>query len=95
MRPFPPGRQLNDYFVKDPPPNYPEIARMFRRSGEGLFELIIDFGTGKVQQVHVLRSTGVKILDDAGAVTFLQWRAKPRLLRRAVIPLEFRGPSRF
>jgi TonB family protein len=42
-----------------------------------------------VDRVNVLKSTGSKILDDSVVATFQQWQAKPRMIRRAVFPVEF------
>ena len=87
--PFPPLGTVKSYFSYTPPPDYPRSARTSRRTGKGWFELNIDFESGRVLQVHVLKSTGVKILDDSAVAALLQWRAKPRRLRRAIMPVEF------
>jgi phosphoribosylformylglycinamidine (FGAM) synthase-like amidotransferase family enzyme len=39
----------------------------------------------------VLKSTGVKILDDSAACAFVQWKAKPNRLDHAVVPANFTG----
>ena len=88
-RPFPPDGTARSYFAFMPPPPYPKAARYARQKGKGWFELIIDFPTGRVEQVKVLKSTGSKLLDDSTVATFLQWRAKPRVLHHAVLPVEF------
>jgi TonB family protein len=90
--PFP-SPSLKPYFAYMPYPNYPELALLSRRVGKVWFELSIDRQSGKVRQVKVLKSTGVKILDDSVAAAFLQWRAKPGLLQHAVIPVEFQMES--
>lgn len=87
--PFPPLGTTRSYFTFSPPPDYPRDARKSRRADKGWFELNIDFESGRVRQVHVLKSTGVKILDDSVVATLLQWRARPRVLHHAVIPVEF------
>ena len=79
------------YFVKSALPNYPTTAYRFHRQGNGWFRLNIDSATGVVTSVKVLKSTGVKILDDSAAVAFMQWRAKPRLIDHAIIPVHFVG----
>lgn len=88
--PFPPLGTSRAYFTAMPPPPYPKAARYARQQGKGWFELIIDFSTGRVKEVHVLKSTGTKLLDDGVVATFMQWRAKPRVIRRAVLPVEFK-----
>jgi TonB family protein len=72
-----------------PQPSYPESAPRFRLGGRGWFELSIDFASGRVQQVKVLESTGIPILDAAAIKAFREWRAKPGVLHRAVIPVTF------
>ena len=85
----PPPTELNAYFTKAYPPKYPEIAKAWHKSGKGWFRLSIDRSNGKVTEIKVLQSTGVKILDDSIAATFLQWKAKPNMLDHAVIPFEY------
>lgn len=82
---------LRPHFVKKPVPNYPQAAYTWHRQGSGWFRLNIDQATGKVTSVKVLKSTGVKILDDSAAVTFMQWRAKPHLIDHAILPADFMG----
>ena len=79
------------YFLEIHRPNFPDTAATLHKSGEGCFRLTIDRATGAVTEVKVLKSTGVKILDDSAAATFLQWKAKPHLIDHAVLPVEF-GP---
>ena len=85
----PPSAHLLSYFVKAFPPNYPDIAITQHKRGNGLFRLTIDRPTGKITAVKVLKSTGIKILDDSAAAAFLQWKAKPNRLDYIVIPVSF------
>ena len=87
--PFPPPGTVRSYFTDMPGPDYPRAARLKGQQGKGWFELLIDFSTGQVDRVNVLKSTGSKILDDSVVATCQQWRAKPRMIRRAVVPVEF------
>jgi protein TonB len=87
--PFPPQGMMRSYFSYMPPPEYPKAVRGDRRGGKGWFELEIDRVSGRVQQVKVLRSTGVKLLDDSVLASLRQWRAKPGVIQHAVIPVEF------
>src|SRR5947209_6460706 len=86
---FPPRGTVRSYFTSTPAPDYPRAARVKGQQGKGWFELVIDFSTGHVDRMSVLKSTGSKILDDSVVATFQQWRAKPRMIRRAVFPVEF------
>src|SRR3954452_10665329 len=87
--PFPPIGMTHSYFRYMPAPAYPEAALRDRRGGKGWFELDIDRASGRVQQVNVLKSTGVRLLDEAVVARLRQWRAKPGLIQHAVIPIEF------
>jgi len=87
--PFPPPGTVRSYFTSTPAPDYPRAARLKGQQGKGWFELVIDFSTGHVDRVNVLKSTGSKVLDDSVVATFQQWQAKPRMIRRAVLPVEF------
>jgi len=82
-------KRLGAYFEVAFRPNYPEAAMAWHKYGEGWFELSIDSDTGKIQQVKVLKSTGVKILDDSAAAAFLQWKAKPHMINHATVPVQF------
>jgi TonB family protein len=88
--PFPPLGMARSYFTYAPYPDYTKAARDYGRAGKGWFELYIDSASGRVQQVRVVKSTGVKMLDDSAVATLSQWRAKPRAINRAMIPVEFR-----
>jgi TonB family protein len=86
-----PAENLRSYFVKAFPPNYPDAAVAQHKKGSGWFRLTIDRATGKITEVKVLKSTGVKILDDSAACAFMQWKAKPNRLDHAVVPVSFIG----
>jgi TonB family protein len=86
-----PAENLRSYFVKAFTPNYPDAAVAQHKKGNGWFRLTIDRATGKVTEVKVLKSTGVKILDDSAACAFMQWKAKPNRLDHAVLPANFIG----
>jgi TonB family protein len=88
-----PAENLRSYFVKAFPPNYPDAAVAQHKKGSGWFRLTIDRATGKVTEVKVLKSTGVKILDDSAACAFMQWKAKPNRLDHAVVPVNFIGSA--
>jgi len=88
-----PAENLRSYFLKTPLPNYPEVAVAQHKKGSGWFHLTIDPATGKVTEVKVLKSSGVKILDDSAAVAFMQWKAKPHLINHAILPAQFMGSA--
>jgi TonB family protein len=87
--PFPPMAAAHSYFTFMPYPTFPNPPRHHGESGKGWFGLVIDSSTGRVQQVNVMKSTGVKAFDDSAIHTLKQWRAKPRVTDHAVVPIAF------
>src|SRR6478735_852159 len=75
--PFPPFGTTHSYFRYMPAPLYPDAALRDRRGGKGWFELKIDRASGRVQQVRVVKSTGVRLLDESVVARLRQWQAKP------------------
>ncbi|MFL6541760.1 MAG: energy transducer TonB [Chthoniobacterales bacterium] len=73
--------------------NYPDKAYAMHKTGVGTYRITINPQTGAITEVKIVKSTGVKILDDAAAVTLLQWKAKPHMLDHATLTLEFNGPG--
>jgi TonB family protein len=49
----------------------------------------IDFNTGKVRSVTILRSTGSYGLDKEAVFALRQWRFKPGKLTRVEMPITF------
>lgn len=81
------------YFTKYFWPSYPEKALALHKKGKGVYRLKIDQQSGKVIEIKVLKSTGVKSLDDAAALALSQWKAKPHVIQSADVPVEFTGPG--
>lgn len=79
------------YVAKWGPFHYPQVAIDFHKTGKGWFELKVDRASGKVREIKVLRSTGVKVLDDSAAVALLQTQMKPGLLDHVVTSVEYKG----
>ncbi len=77
--------------LKKVTPEYPVQARREHLSGAGLLVLWVDRKTGVVTSVTVEKSTGHKILDDAGIRAFSQWRFKPGVVSegKLKVPINF------
>ena|SRR5439155_24993896 len=73
-----------------PKPEYPEAARANGLEGSGVFLLHIR-RDGTVKFVDVLKSTGHRILDQAGIAAFRQWRFRTDIDHAplAKIPITF------
>lgn len=72
-----------------PIPQYPYEARRSLITGSGLFELRFDYETGHLREVHVARGTGSAFLDSAAIGTLKRWQAKPRSVRKLMVPVTF------
>jgi TonB family protein len=77
-------------------PEYPRAAAIRGIGGRGIFRLTINPKTGEVDEVIVLKSTGVTLLNESCAKAFLSWRFQPGSVSQVVVPFEFsaRGYSR-
>jgi TonB family protein len=80
--------KLKTIFIAAPRPHYPYEARRSRITGSGLLRIYVD-ESGKVTQVKILKSTGNRLLDEAGSNAFRQWRARPGNRREIDMPLVF------
>jgi hypothetical protein len=60
-----------------PRPSKDPVASKKHSQGAGIFEMIVDKPSGKVQEVWVRSSTKDVLLDADVINTFLQWRFKP------------------
>ena len=91
MHPRIPNRDI----LKQVPPKYPYEARKHHITGSGVLILHVDRASGTVTSVSVDRSTGHKILDDAGVDAFRQWRFRPGAVTagRIWMPIRFYIPD--
>ena len=69
-------------------PDYPYTARDRHLEGSGLYRLNIE-PDGTVSPVHVLKSTGHILLDQAAIHAYRQWRFRPGVLRTVKMPVTF------
>lgn len=70
-------------------PRYPSRYQRAGIGGTGRFRMEIDFNTGKVRSVTVVRSTGSYGLDKEAVFALLQWRFKPGRRTRVEMPITF------
>ncbi|HYJ05150.1 MAG TPA: energy transducer TonB [Chthoniobacterales bacterium] len=72
-------------------PRYPHKLQASRIGGTGVFRMAIDFKTGKVTKVAVVKSTGSDPLDREAVFALRQWRFKPGRLSQADMPITFQA----
>ena len=74
-------------------PRYPSKFQRARIGGTGRFRMNIDFNTGKVKSVTVVKSTGSDGLDREAIFALRQWRFKPGKARQVEMPITFYNGS--
>jgi TonB family protein len=74
-------------------PRYPSDYRRARIGGTGRFRMNIDFKTGKVTSVTVVKSTGNDGLDREAIYALRRWRFKPGKAKEVEIPITFSNGS--
>lgn len=72
-----------------PRPDYPYEARRQHLTGSGVALLNVDFASGTVLDVTMVRSTGSAVLDNATTVAFRRWRFKPGTVTNVQTPITF------
>ena len=72
-------------------PRYPHRQQAGRVGGTGVYRMSIDFKTGKVTNVSVVRSTGSDPLDREAIFALRQRRFKPGKLTKADMPISFQA----
>jgi TonB family protein len=82
-------QQAIPFLARVAKPEYPYEARRERVTGSGLFELKFDYETGKLREIHCLKSTGNGMLDVASIRALKIWLAKPRTLKTIRVPITF------
>ena len=70
-------------------PRYPSKFRRAQIGGTGRFLMHIDFNTGKVRSVTVVKSTGADGLDREAIFALRQWRFKAGKVRQVEMPITF------
>lgn len=75
--------------VRHPAPEYPYEARRVRISGSGVYQLKFDYETGRLREIHIVRATGQRVLDDAVISALKLWQAQPKSLHTIRLPVTF------
>ena len=72
-----PLSEARRHAIYAPAPERPRSGR----SGSGAFRFIIDYETGRVTDVKIIKSSGNKDFDAAVVKAYRQWRFRPRSAR--------------
>src|SRR3954462_4386662 len=70
------GPDLGRYFERIWLPDYPFAARRNRVSGRGTYRAYLE-PSGAVTRVVVIKSAGLRDLDDAVVLAALKWKGRP------------------
>jgi TonB family protein len=70
-------------------PQYPYEALARHRTGSGVFELTFDYESGRLREVHVVKSFNDRALEGYAIGTLKLWRAKPRSIHTLLVPVTF------
>jgi TonB family protein len=87
------GPDMGRYFERIWVPEYPFAARRNRVSGRGTYRAYLD-ASGKVTRVIVIKSAGLRDLDDVVIRAALNWRGRPGKKREVDFPMAFVAPPR-
>ena len=72
-----------------PRPMYPYEARRQRKTGSGIALLSVDPIAGNVTSIHITRSCGSAILDNATVDALRRWRFKPGSALSVEVPITY------
>jgi TonB family protein len=84
------GKPTKAIAIFAPKPKYPESLKKRGIGGQGEFVMHVEPKTGLVTSVDVVKSTGVRALDDSVVHAFREWRFE----RNKCAPV-VRSPVRF
>ncbi len=84
----------NHLLVRVVPLEYDYEARARHMEGDGVFDLIFDYETGHLREVHVVRALSSSRLQKTTIAALKQWQAKPRSIHVLRVPIAFLIGSR-
>jgi TonB family protein len=74
-------REARKHAIFSPTPSYPTSARFEKLQSWGVYQMIVDYETGRVTDVKILHTTGSGNLDTPIVETFRSWLFYPRTVR--------------
>ena len=89
-----PDVEAKPNYLKNPEPDYPELAR--RRHQEGLVLLAVKVtAQGRAGRVEIKKSSGFSLLDDAAAQAVRNWEFEPARIGSLALESDIVVPVRF
>lgn len=89
-----PDIQAKPNYLKNPEPDYPELAR--RRHQAGLVLLAVKVtAEGRAERVEIKKSSGFSLLDDAAIEAVRDWEFQPARIGSLALESEIEVPVRF
>ncbi len=89
-----PNVEAKPNYLKNPEPDYPELAR--RRHQEGLVLLAVKVTAGgRAERVEIKKSSGFSLLDNAAVEAVRDWEFQPARIGSLTFESEIEVPVRF
>jgi protein TonB len=89
-----PNVEAKPNYLKNPEPDYPELAR--RRHQEGLVLLAVKVtAEGRAERVEIKKSSGFSLLDNAAVEAVRDWEFQPARLGSLALESQIEVPVRF
>jgi len=87
-------REATPEYQKNPPPEYPRIARRKGYQGTVILEVLVD-QNGRVEDLRIFQSSGYPSLDDAASASVFKWAFLPGMRENKPVDMWVKIPVRF
>lgn len=94
LPPVPPIREAYPVYQKNPPPEYPRLARRRGYEGAVIMEVLVT-RQGRVEDLRLFRSSGYPILDRAAMAAVKGWVFEPGRRGEERVEMWVKVPVRF
>jgi len=87
-------REARPIYRKNPPPEYPKLARKRGYQGTVILEVLVD-RKGRAADLRIFTSTGYPILDRVAMESVKKWLFEPGMRGNKKVEMWVRVPIRF
>ncbi len=87
-------QEAKPLYKKNPPPDYPKLARRRGYEGTVILEVLVD-EDGRVKDMRLFRSSKHRMLDRAAMASVKKWLFKPGMRGRETVEMWVKIPIRF